>query len=100
MYKTFSKIYIIPPLDLILDYIVLNYCLFDTSCFTYAEDHFISHQLAWQKADYPKHHCITELMSWKKCVNIYCEEKTEAGLYGRIAVKKPLVRKQNYVRRL
>ena len=32
----FSKSYIIPPLELTLDYIVLNYFLLDTFCFSYA----------------------------------------------------------------
>ena len=35
-----------------------------------------SHQLAWQNVDCSKHHCTTETMFWKKCVNIHCEEKT------------------------
>ena len=77
MNKIFSKSCIIPPLELALDNIVLNYCLLDTTCFTCAEDNFISHQLAWQKADCSKHHRTTEPMSWKKCVNIHCEEKTQ-----------------------
>ena len=38
--KTFSKSYIIPPLELTLENIVLNYCLLDTTCFTYADDNF------------------------------------------------------------
>ena len=42
---------------LTLDYIVLNYSLLDTTCFTYAEDSFIRRLTA------PKHHCTTELMS-------------------------------------
>ena len=41
MNKTFSKSYIIPPLELILDYIVLNYCVLAFNCFTTAENHFI-----------------------------------------------------------
>ena len=36
MNKTFSKSYILSPLELILDYIVLNYCLLDTTSFIYA----------------------------------------------------------------
>ena len=40
--KIFFKIYIIPPLELTLNYIVLKYSLLDTTCFTYAEDNFIS----------------------------------------------------------
>ena len=41
MNKTFSKSYIIRPLELELDYVVFNYCLLDTTCFTNAEDNFI-----------------------------------------------------------
>ena len=42
----------------------------------------------------------TSLHNWtnvvkKKPVNIYCEEKTKAGLYGRMAIMKPILRKQN-----
>ena len=68
--------YIIPQLELILDYIVLNHWLLDSTCFNNAGDNFISHHLVWQKAGFSKHHCTTELMSWKKCVNIHGEEKT------------------------
>ena len=32
----FSKSYVLPPLELTLDYMVLNYCLLDITCFTYA----------------------------------------------------------------
>ena len=38
--KTFSKSFIISPLEFIFDYIVLIYCLLDTACFTYAENNF------------------------------------------------------------
>ena len=41
MNKTFSKIYIIQPLKFTLDYIVLNCCLLDITCFTYAEENFM-----------------------------------------------------------
>ena len=41
MNKIIFKSYIIPPLELSLDNIVVNYCLLDTTCFTYAEDNFI-----------------------------------------------------------
>ena len=43
-------------------------CLLDTTCFTYAEDNFIRVTSL--------HDCINEPMSWKKCVNIHCKEKT------------------------
>ena len=36
MKKTFSKSYLIPPLEFTLDYIVLNCCSQDTTCFTNA----------------------------------------------------------------
>ena len=36
----FSKSYIILLFELTLDYSVFNYCLQDTTCFTYAEDDF------------------------------------------------------------
>ena len=49
----------------------------------------------WKKADCSKHHCTTEPMSWKKCVNRHCE----AGLYGRIVDKNPQLRKQNTIKR-
>lgn len=60
-----------------------------------------SHQLAWQKFDCSKHHCTTEPMLWKKkastsTVKIFWE----SGIYGKIAVKKPLLRNQNNVKRL
>ena len=55
--------YIIPLLELTLDYTVLNYCPLDTTRCTYAEDNFISHHFAWQKADCSKHHRTTESMS-------------------------------------
>ena len=41
MNKTFSKSYFMPPAELTLDYILWNYCLLDTTCFTYAEVNFI-----------------------------------------------------------
>ena len=41
MNKTFTESYIISPLELTIDYIVLNYYLLDTTCFTYAEDNYI-----------------------------------------------------------
>ena len=59
MNKVFSKIYII----LTLDYIVVHYCLLDTTSFTYAEDNFISYQLVWQKADCYKPHSTTKALS-------------------------------------
>ena len=42
MYKTFSKSYIIPPLKLTIDYIVLIYCLLDSTCFIYVSDNIMN----------------------------------------------------------
>ena len=36
---------------------------------TRAEDNFIIHQFAWEKADCSKHHCTTKPMLRKKCQN-------------------------------
>ena len=101
MNKTFSKSFIIPPLELTLIYIVLNYCLRDMTCFTDAEDNFISLRFMWQKTDCSKYHSTTEPMSWKKNVSTSTVRRKlcEAGLYSRIAVNKPLLRKQNNVKR-
>ena len=41
MNKMSSKSSIIPPVELAIDYIVLNYCLLDIICLTYADDNFI-----------------------------------------------------------
>ena len=46
------------------------------TCFTYVEDNFIRHQLAWQKNDCSKYHCSIEPILWKECVKIHFEEKT------------------------
>ena len=100
-FKTFSKSYIIPPLELTLDYIVLNYCLLDTTCFTYAEGNFIwvtslhDRRLTAPNISTEQKQCC-EKMSTSTVRRRLCE----AGLYGRIAVKKPLLRKQNDVRML
>ena len=60
-----------------------------------------SHQLRWQKADCSKHHCITEPMSRKNLSTSTVRRTShEAGLYGRITAKKPLLRKQNNVKKL
>ena len=68
MKKTFSKSFLIPPLELTLDNIVLNYCLLDSVCFTYAEDSFLR-ITSWRdrKLACSKHHCTTEPMSLKVC---------------------------------
>ena len=73
MNKTFFKSYIIPPLELMLDYIGLNYCLLDTAQLNQCQEKMCQHPL------------------WR--------EDCEAGLYDRISFKKPLLRKQNNVKR-
>ena len=99
MNKTFSKTYIISSLKLTLDYIVL--CLLDSTCFIFAEDNFIR---------------VTSLRDRKliaRNITIHlnqCREKMyqhppwgedcEADLYGRIAIKNPLLRNQNNIKRL
>ena len=63
-------------MELTGDNIVLNYCLLDTTCFTYVEDNFSSHQFVWQKADCSTHHCTNETMwSWPRWQNC-CQEIT------------------------
>ena len=103
MNKTFSESYIITLIELILDYIVLNNYLLDTTCFTYAEDNFIRiTSLHNRRLTAPNITAQLNLCYEKKNVNIHCEGETECevDLYGRIAVKKPLLRKQNNVKRL
>ena len=58
-----------------------------------------SQQLAWRKADRYKYHCIIEPMPWKNVTTSTVRRRLcEAELYGRIAIKKPLLRKQNNVK--
>ena len=76
MNKRFSKSYIMPPLELTLDSIVINYNLLNTTCFTYAEDNFIRvTSLGDRRLTTPN---ITAQLnqSCEKCFNIHCEEKT------------------------
>ena len=98
----FSKSYIIPLLELTLDYIVLNYYLLDTTCFTYVKDNFFRvTSMCDRRLTTPN---ITVQL------NQYCEKNLststvqrrlyETGLYDIIGVKEPLLRKQNNVKRL
>ena len=101
MNKTFSKTYIIPPFEITFDYIVLNYCLLDTTCFTYGEDNFIKvTSLRDKKLSAPN---ITAQLNqyYEKNVSTSTVRRRpcEACLYGRIVVKKPLLRKQNNIKR-
>ena len=91
----FFKSYIIPPLEFTLDYIVLTYCLFDTTCFTYAVNNFIgvtslcdrrltAPYITAQLNQYHEKDVSTSTMRRRLC---------EAGLYGKITVK-PLLRLQ------
>ena len=53
-----------------------------------------------KKADCSERHCTTEPKSWKKVLTSAVRRRlSKAGLYGRIAVKKLLLRKQNNVKR-
>ena len=93
MNKMFSKSYIIPPLELTLDCIVLNYFLLDT-CFTYKEKNFIKvTSLRDRRVTAPN---ITAQLNQchKKNESIFTLKRRlcEAGLYGRISVKKPLLK--------
>ena len=74
--KTFSKSYIIPPLELTLDHIVLNYYLVDTTEFIYAEDNFIIITcLRFKRFTVPN--ITAQMNKWReKSINIHCEEKT------------------------
>ena len=102
MNKTFSKSYIILPLELILDYIVLNYCLLNTICFTYAYKTISSVTSLYDRR-------FTALNITAQ-LNQFSEENEskytvrrrlcEPGLYGRITVKKSQLRKQNNFKRL
>ena len=52
-----------------------------------------------KKTDWYKHHCITEQISRKNVsIPTVWKRLCEAGLKGRISVKKPLLRKQNNVK--
>ena len=79
---------------------LLNYCLLDIACFYLCREQF--HQSLWkEKTNCSKHHCSTEPMTWKNAsTSTVRRSLREAGLYGRIAIKKPHLRKQNHVKRL
>ena len=99
MNKTFPKCYIIPPLELKLNYIVMNYCLQNTTCFTYAEDNFIKvTSLCERRLTVPNITAqLNQCCEKKKCVNIHCEEKTVKLAY---MAELPWLRKQNNGKRL
>ena len=101
MNKTFSKSYIIPLLQLTLDYIVLNYCLLDTICFTYAVVNFIRVTNLRDRRLTPPNNTAQLNQCQEKNVSTFTVRRRlcEAGLYGRIAIKKLLLRKQNNVKR-
>ena len=75
-----------------LNYIMLNYCLLDTICFTYLVESFIRvTSLRDRRLTAP---IITAQLNQyrEKCVNIHCE----AGLYGKIAVKNSVEEAKQY----
>ena len=102
MNKTFSKSYILSPLELTLDYIVLNSCMLDTTCFTYAEGNFIKVPSLRDRRLIAQNISAQVIQCHKKNVSLSSVRRRlcEAGLSGRIAFKKPLLRKQNNVKRL
>ena len=94
----FSKIYIVPPLVFTLNYIVLNYWLLDSTCFIYAEGQF--HQSPTCKT---KGWLLQKSLSMSgKNVSTSTVRRRlcATGYNGRIVVKKPLLKKQNNVKRL
>ena len=98
----FSKSWIITPLQLTWDYIVLTYCSLDTICFSYAVDHFIRvTSLSHWRLTAPN---ITAQLnqSWGKNVSTSTVRRRlcEAGIYCRIADKKLLLKKQNNIQML
>ena len=95
MNKTFSKSYIIPPLKLTLDYIVLNYCFLDTICFTYPEDNIIKvTSLHNKRLNASNISAQLNQYNEKMSTSTVQRRLREADLYGRITVKKLLLRKQ------
>ena len=98
--KTLFKSYIISPFELTLDDIVLNNCLLDATCFTSCRGQF--HQSQGCVKDWLNGADITAQLNQcqEKMRQLPVLEDCEAGLYGRIAVKKPLLRNQNNVKRL
>ena len=86
IYIYIHHIYIYIQTIYIYIYIVLIYCLLDTACFTYTKDDFIRISIVFYiRLTAP---------------NITVRRLCEAGLHGRIAVKKPQLRKQNNVKSL
>ena len=80
----------------------LLYSLLDTTCFNYAADNFIritslcDRKLSTPNITAQQNQCYVKDGSTSTVRRTLCE----AGLYGRIAVNKPLLRKQNNVKRL
>ena len=95
MNKTFPTSYILLSLELTLDFIVLDYSLLDTTCFTYAEDNFIrvtclfDRRLTALNITGKLNQCHERNVS----TSIARKKKDDPGLYGRIIVKKSLLRK-------
>ena len=98
--KMFSKSYIIPLLEFTFDYIVLNYCSLDTTCFTYTEDNFIRVTSFYDRRLIAPHTQLNVYREKNMSTFTVRRRLCEAGLYGRITVKKLLLRKQNNVKRL
>ena len=101
MKKTFSKSYVLLQLELTLNYIVLNNCLLPTTCCTYAEDSDIrvtslrDRKLTTLNNTTQQSQCREKNVSSATMKRRLCE----ADLNGRIAVNKPLLRKQSNVNR-
>ena len=88
MIKTFFKSYIIQPLELSLDYIVLNYCFLETSRFTFAEDNFIRGNILRDRKLNAPNITVQLKQSPKKISQHPLKMLTlcETDLYSRIAV--------------
>ena len=77
---------------------MLNYCLQDTTCLTYADDNLIYvTSLRDRKLSSPN---ITAQANQCNEISTVRRRLCESGLHGRIAVKKQLLRKPNNVKRL
>ena len=89
MNKTFSKSFLLPPVELTLDYIVLSYCLLNNTCFIYAEDNF--NRVTSSSDTKVTASNITEQLNQyvdKICQHPLKRRLCEIGLYCRFAVKK------------
>ena len=101
MNKRFFKSYIIPPFKLTLDYILLNYCLLYTTCFTYAEDNFNRVTILCDRRLTATNNTAQLNQYHEKNVSISTLKRRlcETHLYGRMVAKKPLLRKQNNLKK-